>query len=172
MELIDVGFSFEDPPYKVREALLELLAETDGVLKKPQPIVATLSYSDISIKYRLIYRTMEKDRWPVKNEVVSRIWYVAKRYGFTMPYPVQVELAHQQERPLGTATRRRRSAVGIPASARDTSRGECRTRQLVFGAGERLYDEGDDLDGVYFVVSGTVSLQMVIDGQAERDRYH
>ena len=36
----------------------------------------------------------------------------------------------------------------------------------IFGAGERLFDEGDDLDGVYFVVSGTVSLQMVKDGQA------
>jgi CRP-like cAMP-binding protein len=41
-----------------------------------------------------------------------------------------------------------------------------RTRRLTFGAGERLFDEGDALDGVYFVVSGTVSLQVVADGDA------
>ena len=47
MELIDVGFSFQDPPYKVRQALLEMLMQTEGVLKKPKPIVATLSYEDL-----------------------------------------------------------------------------------------------------------------------------
>ena len=99
MELIDVGFSFQDPPYKVRQALLEMLMQTEGVLKKPKPIVATLSYEEFSIKYRLVYRTAEKDRWPVKNELVSRIWYVAKRHGFTLPYPVQVELQHEQSAP-------------------------------------------------------------------------
>ena len=41
-----------------------------------------------------------------------------------------------------------------------------RTRSLTFGAGEHLYNEGDDVDGVYFVVSGTVSLQMVKNGEA------
>jgi CRP-like cAMP-binding protein len=41
-----------------------------------------------------------------------------------------------------------------------------RTRQLAFGAGERLYDEGEDVNGVYFVVSGSVSLQVVRGGQA------
>ena len=100
MELIDVGFSFQDPPYKVRQALLEMLMQTEGVLKKPKPIVATLSYEEFSIKYRLVYRTAEKDRWPVKNELVTRIWYVAKRHGFTLPYPVQVELQHENERPF------------------------------------------------------------------------
>jgi hypothetical protein len=166
MELIDVGFSFQDPPYKVRQALLELLMQTDGVLKRPKPIVATLSYGEFSIKYRLIYRTAEKDRWPVRNELLTRIWYVAKRHGFKIPYPVHVALQYQQERPFSAAQPEAADLLGqfprlpeIPLEERG------RTRQLIFGAGERLFDEGDDLDGVYFVVSGTVSLQIVKDGQ-------
>src|SRR4029434_9922933 len=53
MELVDVSFSYQDPPYKVRQALVELLLQTEGVLKSPKPIAATLGYGDFSIKYRL-----------------------------------------------------------------------------------------------------------------------
>ncbi len=167
MELIDVGFSFQDPPYKVRQALLELLLQTEGVLKSPKPIVATLSYEEFSVKYRLVYRTAEKDRWPVKNELVTRIWYMAKRHGFTMPYPVYVALQHQQERPFSAPQPEAADLLGqFPRLPEIPPEDHARTRPLTFGAGERLFDEGDDLDGVYFVVSGAVSLQMVRDGQA------
>jgi small-conductance mechanosensitive channel len=167
MELIDIRFSYEDPPYKVRQALLELLLQTEGVLKSPKPIVATLSYEDFSVKYRLIYRTTEKDRWPVKNELVTRIWYVAKRHGFTLPYPVRVALQHQQERPFGTPQPDAADLLAqFPRLPEIPPDERARTRRLIFGAGERLFDEGDDLEGVYFVASGAVSLQMVRDGQA------
>lgn len=167
MELVDVGFSYQDPPYKVREALLELLLQTEGVLKKPKPIVATLSYGEFSIKYRLVYRTAEKDRWPVKNELVTRIWYMAKRHGFTLPYPVHVALQHQQERPFRPVQPDAADLLGqFPRLPEIPVEDRARTRSMTFGTGERLFDEGDDLNGVYFVVSGAVSLQIVRDGEA------
>ena len=165
MEMIDVGFSHQDPPYKVRQALTELMRETEGVLPKPAPIAATLGYGDFSIKYRLIYRTAERDRWPVKNELVTRIWYMAKRYGFTLPVPVHVALQHQQERPFTAAPAEGADLLAqFPRLPEIPPEDRARTRALTFGAGERLFDEGDDLDGVYFLVSGAVSLQMVRDG--------
>jgi len=167
MQLFDVGFSYQDPPYKVRQALMELLLQTEGIIKSPKPIVATQSYEDFSIKYRLVYRTAEEDRWPARNELVTRIWYMAKRHGFTMPYPVYVALQHQQGSPFETAQPEAADQLAqfarlpkIPPEDRT------RTRPLTFGTGERLFDEGDDLDGVYFIVSGAVSLQMVRDGLA------
>jgi small-conductance mechanosensitive channel len=167
MEMFDVGFSYEDPPYKVHEALMELILQTEGVLKKPKPIVATVSYGEFSVKYRLIYTTAEKDRWPVRNELVTRVWYLAKRHGFTMPYPVQVSLQHQEERPFTAEQPEAADLLArFPRLPKISTEDRDRTRPLTFGAGERLFDEGDDLDGVYFVVSGTVSLQMVKDGQA------
>jgi small-conductance mechanosensitive channel len=166
MEMVDVQFSHQDPPYKVREALTELMRETEGVLEKPKPIAATLGYGEFSVKYRLIYRTAEKDRWPVKNELVTRIWYMAKRHGFTMPYPVQVALQHHQERPFTAADAEGADLLArFPRLPEIPSEDRARTRTLTFGTGERLFDEGDDLAGVYFVVSGAVSLQMVRDRQ-------
>jgi hypothetical protein len=126
-----------------------------------------MGYGEFSIKYRLIYRTPENDRWPVKNELVTRIWYMAKRHGFTMPYPVQVALQHQEERPFKAAQPEAADLLGeFPRLPEITPEDRTRTRPLTFGAGERLFDEGDELDGVYFVVSGAVSLQMIKDGQA------
>ena len=150
MELVDVGFSYQDPPYKVRAALLELLLQTEGVLKKPKPIVATLSYEEFRVKYRLVYRTTEQDRWTVKNELVTRIWYVAKRNGFTMPYRVNFALQPQSENHFDQSNRRRRLCGSVPASAEISHEDRSpHLRSLTFGAGEHLYDEGEDVDGVY-----------------------
>ena len=170
MELVDVKFSYLDPPYKVREALMELMLATEGVLAKPKPIAATFGYGDFNVTYRLIYRTTEDDRWPVKNELVTRLWYVAQRHGFTMPYPVQVELQHQQEKPFGAVQPNAADLLDrfprLPKVPPENRQG---TRVLRYGAGERLFDEGDALDAVHFVASGTVSLQIVPSGPGERD---
>ena len=166
MEIFDVDFSYQDPPYKVRQALTELMRETDGVLEKPKPIAATLGYGDFSVKYRLIYRTAERDRWPVKNELVTRIWYMAKRHGFTMPYPVHVALQHQQAHPFKAPPAEGADLLAqFPRLPEIPPEDRGRTRTLIFGAGERLFDEGDDLAGVYFVVSGAVSLQVIRNHQ-------
>jgi small-conductance mechanosensitive channel len=167
MELVDVRFSYADPPYQVREALTELMLQTEGVLKKPKPIAATLEYGDSAIKYRLIYRTTEQDRWPVKNELVTRLWYMAKRRGFTMPYPVHVALQHQQAHPFAPEQPAPADLLGrfprLPPIAPGDRAG---VRTLTFGTGERLFDVGEELDGVHFVVSGAVSLQVVRHGEA------
>jgi small-conductance mechanosensitive channel len=167
MEFVEVGFSYDDPPYKVRQALLELILQTDGILPSPKPIVATLGYGNSSINYRLIYSTTEKDRWPVKNELVTRIWYMAKRHGFTMPYPVQVSVQHHEKRPFHAEQPKIEDLLSQFSSLPEiTLEDRGQTRALTFGAGERLFDHGDDLEGVYFVVSGSVSLQLVKDGEA------
>ena len=166
MGMIDIGFSYQDPPYKVRRALLDLILQTDGVLSSPKPSVSTVGYGEFSVKYLLIYCTLEKDRWKVKNELVTRIWYMAKRHGFTLPYPVHVALQHQQDRPFRMAEPEAADLLGqFPRLPEISPEDRSATRAMTFGAGERLFDMGEDLDGVYFVVSGTVSLQMVKDGE-------
>ena len=162
MESIEVGFSYQDPPNKVRQALLELMLKTDGVLVSPMPIVATLEYDDYRIRYRLIYSTAEEDRWPVRNELVTRIWYMAKRHRFTMPCAVHQEESHFNAGQADAADLLSR----FPALPEIHAEDRGHTRTLTFGSGEPLFSEGDELEGVYFVVSGSVSLQVVRGGEA------
>ena len=79
---------------------------------------------------------------------------------------MHVALQHQQERPFTAAPAEGADLLAqFPRLPEIPPDDRARTRALTFGAGERLFDEGDDLDGVYFVVSGAVSLQMVRDRQ-------
>jgi hypothetical protein len=160
-EFIEIGFSYQDPPNKVRQALLELMLKTDGVLVDPMPIVATLDYDDFRIKYRLIYSTAEADRWPVRNDLVTRIWYMAKRHRFTMPCAV-----HQEESAFNGAQPDAANLLSqFPSLPEITPEDREQTHALTFGAGEQLFSHGDELKGVYFVVSGSVSLQVIRDGE-------
>lgn len=165
-ETVEVLFSFQDPPYKVRQALLELLHQVDGVLETPIAQVATVGYEHSGIKYRLAYNTAERDRFNVKNEILTRIWYMAKRQGFTLPYPVHVQVQHQSKRPFTQDEPEAADMLSrFPGLPEITSEDRPQTRPLTFGAGERLFDQGDDLEGVYIVVSGSVSLQVMQDGK-------
>ena len=166
MEAVQVGFSYQDPPYKVRQALLDLMQQTEGIQLTPQPMVTTTEYGEYSIRYRLAYFTSEDDRVSVKNELVTRIWYMAKRHGFTMPYPVHVALQHQQERPFDAVQSEAAELLGqFPNLPDITPEDRGQTRRMTFGGGERLFNHGDNLEGVYFVVSGSVSLQVLRDDE-------
>jgi hypothetical protein len=88
---------------------------------------------------------------------------MARRYRFTMPRA----LHQQDERPVNAgqpdAAELLSQFPGLPEINPD-DRGH--TRALTFGAGERLFNQGDELEGVYFVVSGSVSLQVIKGGEA------
>jgi len=134
MEFVEVGFSYQDPPYKVRQALMDLVLGTDGVQQSPKPIVATIDYGEYSVRYRLTYNTAEKDRLSVKNELVTRIWYMAKRHGFTIPYPVHVAVQHQEGRPFNVAPPEAPDLLSrFPGLPEITPEDRGQTRPLTFG---------------------------------------
>jgi small-conductance mechanosensitive channel len=164
MEEIEVSFSHDDPPNVVRDALLEVAQTTPGVLQEPPPIAATFAYAPSAIVYRLIYRTTEDDRWPVRNDVVTRIWYAAKRHGLTMPYPIVSQINYEAKGELGAtrvpAADHLRRMSRMPDLAVDTGD----VRSLTFGAHEVIFAEGSSLRGVYLLVSGAVDLEMQTDG--------
>ena len=87
MEMLELAFSADDPPNKVRRALLEVARTTKGVVQSPKPIAATIGYGNHSVNYRLIWRVAEEDRWSVRNDLITRIWYMARRHGLTCPTP-------------------------------------------------------------------------------------
>ena len=44
MEMLELAFSYDDPPNMVRQALLEVARTTKGVIQSPAPIAATFGY--------------------------------------------------------------------------------------------------------------------------------
>ena len=91
-DIVEMGFSYDDPPNKVKDLLLDLLRNTPGVMKDPEPLVRTLSYADFSIVYRMIFAVESQETLgDTRDRVMTRLWYLARREGLTIPFPVQME---------------------------------------------------------------------------------
>jgi small-conductance mechanosensitive channel len=168
MGVVEIGFSYNDPPDKVKDALLELARETEGVLAEPPPVAATAGYGDFAVNYKLLYRTTEEDRWAVRNRLLTRLWYVAKRNGFTIPFPIRVNIDHPPAAPYAPAEPAPGDLLArfprIPRVPHAEAAGAM--RRLRFSRDETVFREGQTLEGVYLLVSGSVSLHVGEGGQS------
>lgn len=109
-EHIAVGFSYNDPPNKVKRMLLEAAAGSDQILTNPPPSVLTISYDDSSIGYELVVFVREYrspfSRMQLRDEILTRIYYGAQRAGINIPFPIRTLYHHDGERPDPAALRK------------------------------------------------------------------
>ena len=161
MEMLELAFSSDTPPNEVR-ALLEVARTTKGVVQSPKPIAATIGYGNHSVDYRLIWRVAETDRWSVRNDLITRIWYMTRRHGLSLPYPVSVNIQHQTDAPFEKSEAAPADILRRLPHLPQLPEGEHGViRALSFGKGEVIFDEGQVLDSVYILVKGAVSMQLV-----------
>ncbi len=164
-ELIELGFSYDDPPNRVKEMLLDLLANTPGVLKDPAPVVRTFNYADFAIIYRVIFSVATSEELPaVRDAFMSKIWYAIRRYGITIPFPTATEIqVEQRVLAEASAIRPLESLAELPAfktllDAPADEQLEAGLQQRSFGRGEVIAREGQRIDGLHVVVRGTAVL--------------
>jgi small-conductance mechanosensitive channel len=161
VETLEFGFSYDDPPNRVREVLLAVARDTPGVLADPPPLAATVAFADFSVNYTLVVRIPQGQRFVVRSELMTRVWYAAKREGLTIPYPMSVNLEHGTDAPFyrpeaGAAELAARFArlPPVPAGWDAT-----RIRRADYARGERMHDAGVPVEGVMLLAAGEVSLQ-------------
>ena len=81
---IFVSFSYNDSPGVVIPALNSLVEGIEEI--KSEGSAEVSSYGDSSITYELWYKVLPEEDEDVSDELRYRIYYLAKRYGFSMPY--------------------------------------------------------------------------------------
>lgn len=90
VEPVDIGFSYNDPPNKVKKVLKETALNTKGVLSKPEPVIQTINYNDSSIDYRVRLFLSDYNNVPqIRDEFITRIWYAANRNDLNIPFPIR-----------------------------------------------------------------------------------
>ena len=88
-DYIEMGFSYDDPPHRVIPALEQLVREIDSI---EDPYVGVKSFDDSSITYEVWFMgAIGFKIWLGAMELKKRIYYMAEREGFTIPYPISVE---------------------------------------------------------------------------------
>ena len=173
VEVIDVGFSYNDPPNKVKRVMRETALATKGVLEKPEPIIQTISYDDSSIGYRVKLFLADYDKVPqIRDEFVTRVWYAAERNNLNIPFPIRT-IYHNP--PIKTSSSDKtelylaqlQSLPSFASVSKDilTELAQCAGNRS-FGAGELAIAQGMHSEEFYIVLSGGASVSILPENSA------
>lgn len=171
-----LGFSYDDPPNKVKRVLLAAALGTRGVNPQPMPAIRTKNYAAYAIEYEVRFFIEDFERQlEINDEFMTKVWYAAKRAGLNIPFPTQTSLEYSLELPprIDPAVAQRDALAKVPVFVplgpdelaelgRDAVREDyCR--------GERVVHQGDEGSSFFLIQDGTAIVTLRDDDGAERE---
>lgn len=162
---ISASFSYDDSPNEVIPALNSLMEGIDAIEDKDSATVS--SYEDFSIIYNLSYKVLPEENEIVSAELKSRLYYLTKRFGFTMPYPIQmrynVNAKEGIPRQIPQVSENRQSEVAsyLRSQSYFSTLNDNQIEKLAerakfkaYGKGELIVQEGKEDEGLYIIFKG------------------
>jgi small-conductance mechanosensitive channel len=167
-EKLEIGFSYDDPPNKVKQLMMAMILEVDGVLPEPPPAIVTMDYKESSILYAISFTVSDYGlAGRIRGEVMTRIWYTAQRHNLTIPFPIQ--MAYSMEPPPAptreTPTKRAGRAIGALPNAGALSADMLTELSLLtplraYARNEKLLDFEHSIPGLFLILSGKVKVNI------------
>lgn len=163
---ISASFSYDDSPNEVIPALNSLVEGID--LIEGEGSASIDSYGDFSINYNLWYAVQPEKAPPVAAQLKSRLYYLTKRYGFTVPYPIAVQYdvdakqgipsqipqaVENRKQELTTYLRSLPYFLTLNDNQIETLAQKARFKS--YGQGELIIQEGKEDEGLYIMFKGT-----------------
>jgi small-conductance mechanosensitive channel/CRP-like cAMP-binding protein len=156
---IEVAASYDTPPNRVKEVVLDAIRDQSLMARDRPPRVLVSEFGDSGIKYLIQVWTMDFAAGPdVRDRVRTAVYYAFRRHGIVIPYPVQVQV--RREWVEQSADRRlHETALGdaaIFASLTGEQRAEllAAARPRLYGAGEVIVREGDTGNSMFVIADG------------------
>ena len=163
---LDLGLSYEAPPNRVKEVVLGVLRDDPAVRADPEPMVRLTGFADSSVTYlvRFWVDTFEQRYTCARpGERHPLVPPSPGGPGDPLPHP-HGEAPHRGRRgpPAARATAGRQdierylagSELLAPLGVEGQRVLAERSREVVFGDGERVFGAGDEGDRCYLVLSG------------------
>jgi CRP-like cAMP-binding protein len=159
---VSIGFSYDAAPNVVRDMLVEAALATPGILSTPAPDPRTLEFGAYAVQYELrVFISAYDDFVTVRNELMTRIWYAARRRGIAIPYPITT--LYKTEVPYAPTTDDSGGLVfsllgKVPlfTSLNESDRAVLGHQVKIeqYGKGEFLMREGEVGDSFFLIVDG------------------
>jgi small-conductance mechanosensitive channel/CRP-like cAMP-binding protein len=172
-EFVHVFAPYETPPNRVRAALRAAVAEVPKVLTDPAPIFRVVRFADRGVEYQVkLFLTDIAGLPDIKSDVAVQIWYHLQRAGVQVPYSVTEFRRYEPKAPSEDVAQAIRSTLSRnsffaalpPALVEDLA---ASAEMAVFGAGERIVQQGAAGESCYVVRAGKVGVY-VSDGIGEK----
>ena len=88
-----VGVSYEVPPMRVKDAILDVLRQDFGVLHAPagpDPAVFVQGYGDSAVNYEIRFWVADRRVMDdIVDRVMTRIWYALREQELEIPFPIR-----------------------------------------------------------------------------------
>lgn len=98
-----IGFSYDDPPNKIKGILNKTIKETPQICQHISPIIRTHAYDDSQITYEIEFAIEDYGQLAnINDHFMTRIWYVANRMQVNIPFPVRE--IHHYDKNTGTSS--------------------------------------------------------------------
>lgn len=162
---ITVGVSYDVPPDRVKAAVFEALRNAPLALALPAPDVLVLDFGASAMHYLVrFWITDFATDSAARDQVRSAIYYALKRYGYEIPYPMQVEYQRDAvvERASDRISRIQQflQPVDLLAPLADEDRAELAGRAVerLYGGGEFIVRQGDQGSSMFVICEGHVKV--------------
>jgi len=173
---LEIGIEYGAAPNKVREVILDVLAEHPKVLKVPSPQVRLISFGDHSITYQIRFWNDDfGGEKLLKSELNDMIWYAFRRSGIQIPFPIRDVRFHHIEAAEGKRVKENlRSEIlttlkNIPVLAAlppdDVGLLASRVAMETYGNGEAIVHQGEEGSSMYIIHSGGCDIFLEDDGR-------
>lgn len=171
---INVGMAYGHQPGMVKKVITSTLEKMDGILETPPPNVFLEEFDEYTVNYDVRFWISEYHRKPdIENAVRTRIWYILRRRGLTIPFPVRDvtvrEVSAEQEGIIrGTIKQEvisglRNVELFRPLSFDQIEELASSASKFLFSKGEILVQQGDSGDSLFIISDGKVDVSVSDD---------
>jgi small-conductance mechanosensitive channel/CRP-like cAMP-binding protein len=165
---ITVGLPYDGPPNRSKQ-ILAAAAQASGVLSDPAPYAVLSEFSDSALSYDVHFFIRDiRQQERIDDRVRTNIWYRIKRAGLSIPFPIrditvrQVEEGEDAIREERAIARRLQALQKIPflspLAGQEKEDLANRMRDVFYGSGETVIQQGDEGDSLFFIRSGEVEV--------------
>ncbi|MBK9387177.1 MAG: mechanosensitive ion channel [Planctomycetes bacterium] len=175
-EVRRIGFSYDDPPNRVKRVLVSCALSSRGVLATPPPEARVVTYADFFVEYEVLLYIDDYDKLnTIVDEFMTKVWYAAKRNNLTIPYPIRtVHMTQMPAKAEVPAHQRFTSAlhrvpVFIPMDESELDKLAQEASLESFGKGERIVRQGEPGDALYVIVEGAAVVSISDGAGLERE---
>ena len=163
---ITIGVGYRHSPESVKKALLEAATGTEGILEKPQPVARLTQYGDFAISYTTKFWIQDYRFYPdIENSFRSKLWYIFKRQGITIPFPIRdVRIVDEKKKPQTAghpgSSELKKIIIFEKNSAAELKIISKYLSARLYGAGETVFRTGTPGDYLYLIRRGSVSVRL------------
>lgn len=166
-----IGVSYWNSPDHVISVIKNVLRDVDGVDTSIEPLIRLVEYQDFAISYnvRFFYYDYAKIE-RIAAEIQRRLWYVFKREGIIIPFPIRNIYIQKEEKNIEQEQTERIETLKkiflfSEMNKEEISLISTKLKRMIFTADEIIVKQGDEGGSMYIIKRGSVSINLVTQAE-------